>query len=93
MRGPKEGHRAPIREGESPVGGGTTPRFVLFAEPDGRLAELLAEYKVIVEPEVRSPFESGGIWLVRPDGYVGLRAEQGDVEAVRGYLSRVTRLA
>ncbi|HEY8997098.1 MAG TPA: FAD-dependent oxidoreductase [Edaphobacter sp.] len=86
---PEAGRRAPMREGEAPVGAGQTPRFALFADDGDLYAQVLEEYRVIVEPVVRRPFESGGLWLVRPDGYVGLRARAGDVAAVRRYLGRV----
>lgn len=88
---PEAGRRAPLRDGEAPVGAGETPRFVLFADDGDLYAQVLEEYGAIVEPVVRGPFESGGLWLVRPDGYVGLRARAGDVDAVRRYLGRVTR--
>jgi hypothetical protein len=33
------------------------------------------------------PFDESGLWLVRPDGYVALRATRGDARAVREYLA------
>jgi len=91
LAAPEAGKRAPIREGDVPVGAGQTPRFVLFADDAEVYAELKEQYGVILEGTVRAPFAQGALWLVRPDGYVGLRAKAGDVEAVRGYLNRVTR--
>ena len=76
--GPHAGQRAPIREGEVPVGAGNTPRFALFAERDEGTAGLLARYPHLVEPDVRKPFQAGGLWLVRPDGYIAVATTQGD---------------
>jgi 2-polyprenyl-6-methoxyphenol hydroxylase-like FAD-dependent oxidoreductase len=89
--GPAEGERAPIREQEQPVGAGVTPLFALFAEAggDGGAASLAAHYSQLLEPEVRHPFEDGGIWLVRPDGYVALTARAGDWAGVAAFLDRI----
>ena len=70
--GPKPGERAPIREGEPAVGSGNTPRFALFAEDTAASRALLSKYPELVEATPRKPFGDGGVWLVRPDGYVAL---------------------
>ncbi|MDD5199293.1 MAG: FAD-dependent monooxygenase [Terrimicrobiaceae bacterium] len=88
--GPQAGRRAPIREGEAPVGAGDTPRFALFAKADDRTAALLAKYPNLVEPRVREPFEPGGIWLVRPDGYVAAAAATADGDAISSFLAMVS---
>jgi hypothetical protein len=85
--GPHAGERAPIREGERPVGAGDTPRFALFAESDEGAAALLAQFPKLLEQEVRTPFQTGGLWLVRPDGYVAVATTQNGVEHVTAYLS------
>jgi 2-polyprenyl-6-methoxyphenol hydroxylase-like FAD-dependent oxidoreductase len=88
--GPAEGERAPIREGETPVGAGATPRFAIFAEAaGGDSAQLAARYPELLEPEVRAPFHEGGLWLVRPDGYVALAAKSGEWDKVGAYLERL----
>jgi 2-polyprenyl-6-methoxyphenol hydroxylase-like FAD-dependent oxidoreductase len=87
---PAPGQRAPIRAGESLVGAGRTPRFVLFGESDGMPADLLQRYAGLVEPGLREPYTSGGLWLIRPDGYVALAVTSGDWDAVESYLGRVS---
>jgi hypothetical protein len=84
--GPAPGKRAPIREGETPVGGGSTPRFVLFAAEGDAHARAVKEFAEILEPKLRTPYDTKGLWLVRPDGYIALCATNGDTEAVRKYL-------
>lgn len=83
---PRPGKRAPIRPGESPVGAGRTPRFALFAEVNGATSILLAEYPELLEPTVREPFSPGGLWLVRPDGYVAIATAADAPESVSTFL-------
>jgi 2-polyprenyl-6-methoxyphenol hydroxylase-like FAD-dependent oxidoreductase len=85
--GPAPGKRAPIRNGEPPVGEGPTPRFALFAAENDALASVAKEFAGILEPALRKPYDERGLWLVRPDGYVALRAKSGDAQAVQKYLS------
>jgi 2-polyprenyl-6-methoxyphenol hydroxylase-like FAD-dependent oxidoreductase len=84
--GPAPGKRAPIRDGEPPVGEGPTPRFALFAKENDALASVAKEFADILEPTLRAPFDGAGLWLVRPDGYVALRAKSGDAQTVQEYL-------
>ena len=84
--GPIPGSRAPIREGEAPVGSGDLPRFILFASPDDQSAALCEGYPDLLDPTFPKPFRVGGMWLVRPDGYVALVARQGDWRSVERYL-------
>ncbi len=87
---PAEGERAPIREGEEPVGAGSAPKFVLFSESDGAGANPLSDrFGEVVEAKLRAPFEPGGLWLVRPDGYVALAEKRGEFTKVQEYLARV----
>ena len=88
---PAPGKRALIRVGEPAVGGGTSPRFALFAAENDKHEGLLKEYTDVLEPRLRAPYQAEGLWLVRPDGYVALRAKSGDVDAVRRYLSELCR--
>ncbi len=85
QNGPKPGKRAPIRRDESPVGSGNTPRFALYADRDSMPPGLLERYAAILEPALRTPFHPGGLWLVRPDGYVALASKEGDWNAVEAY--------
>jgi 2-polyprenyl-6-methoxyphenol hydroxylase-like FAD-dependent oxidoreductase len=84
--GPAPGKRAPVHEGELAVGAGSSPRFALFAAESGAYGDVLTEFAEILEPKPRQPYDSKGLWLVRPDGYVALRARGGDSRAVMRYL-------
>ncbi len=84
-KGPKVGERAPVRAGERPVGAGREPKFVVFGDGE----EVAREFPELVEAEVREPFAEGGIWLVRPDGYVAITAKVGEDRAVARYLEGV----
>jgi 2-polyprenyl-6-methoxyphenol hydroxylase-like FAD-dependent oxidoreductase len=84
--GPAPGKRAPVHEGDSAVGAGFSPRFALFAAEDDGHADILSEFDEILEPKPRQPYDPRGLWLVRPDGYVALRARSGDLRAVVKYL-------
>jgi hypothetical protein len=39
-------------------------------------ADLQNRYADLLEAMVREPFHAGGVWLVRPDGYVALCEER-----------------
>jgi 2-polyprenyl-6-methoxyphenol hydroxylase-like FAD-dependent oxidoreductase len=85
---PKPGKRAPINEGETPVGSGSTPRFALFAAASDPNKAILSEFPEILEQNLRAPFDPRGLWLVRPDGYVALSGHPGDADSVRQYLGQ-----
>jgi hypothetical protein len=89
--GPEPGKRASIREGEPAVGSGNTPRFALFAADTPPSRSLLSKYPNLVEPSPRKPYADGGIWLVRPDGYVDLAAKHDTWDNVDAYLSRLAK--
>jgi hypothetical protein len=59
---------------------------MLFAIEDGESAALIARHPNLLEAETRAPFADDGIWLVRPDGYVGMTARRGDWDRVGAYL-------
>jgi 2-polyprenyl-6-methoxyphenol hydroxylase-like FAD-dependent oxidoreductase len=84
--GPHAGERAPIRRDETPVGSGDTPLFALFADSDSQTAELLGNFRTMLEPATRPPFVEGGMWLVRPDGYVAIATRKGDIHSVARFL-------
>jgi hypothetical protein len=84
--GPAPGKRAPVRGVELAVGAGSSPRFALFAAENDAHGDILNEFAEILEPKLRQPYDSEGLWLVRPDGYVALRARGGDSRAVMRYL-------
>ena len=61
------------------------PLFALFAERNAATADLLRRFAALLDPEIRSPIRKGGIWLVRPDGYVACSTD--DTEVVATYLT------
>jgi 2-polyprenyl-6-methoxyphenol hydroxylase-like FAD-dependent oxidoreductase len=94
--GPALGERAPIRAGEPPYGAGELPRFALCVDASdstGRhgAAALMGIYKDLLEPEVRAPYAEGGLWLIRPDGYVAVSAERDERDRVAAYLDQIHR--
>jgi 2-polyprenyl-6-methoxyphenol hydroxylase-like FAD-dependent oxidoreductase len=84
--GPSPGERAPPVAGQVPVGSGTTPRFALFAAPGEAVSGLLRDYADLLDPAVRPPFSSGGVWLARPDGYTACVARDTDAGVIADYL-------
>jgi len=91
--GPKPGQRAPIRNGEPPVGAGPRPRFALFSNGTPALKTMLSKYSDLLESSPRPPYADKGIWLVRPDGYVALAAHEDDVREVDAYLANLSKPA
>jgi hypothetical protein len=83
--GPAPGQRAPIRENEPPVGSGNNPRFALFADDDASAKTLIAKYGDLLEQQVRKPFQPGGLWLVRPDGYIAVATTRDDYARVSSF--------
>jgi 2-polyprenyl-6-methoxyphenol hydroxylase-like FAD-dependent oxidoreductase len=84
--GPAPGERAPPVAGQTPVGSGDRPRFALFATPSQSVSDLLQNHPHLLEPTPRPPFASGGLWLVRPDGYTACVVRDGDVGGIADYL-------
>ena len=70
--------------GQVPVGAGDRPRFALFAEKSVSAADLIGRFGGLLDPEVRAPLGKGGVWLVRPDGYVACSSR--DAAVVGSYL-------
>jgi hypothetical protein len=82
--------RSRIREDEPPVGSGNYPRFALFSEDTADSRFLLSRYPDLLESSLRKPFTAGGIWLVRPDGYIAVSAKSeawSDIDAYLKHLS------
>jgi hypothetical protein len=70
--GLKPGQRVGPQAGQEPVGAGSEPRFALFAANTAATADLVGRFPELLDGNVRPPFHDGGIWLVRPDGYLRL---------------------
>ena len=68
----------------SPIGSGRVPGFTLIGDP-GVTQSLAEQFPKLIAGTALGPFDDA-LWLVRPDGYVGLTSRSGDQEAVRRYL-------
>jgi 2-polyprenyl-6-methoxyphenol hydroxylase-like FAD-dependent oxidoreductase len=83
---PRPGERVSPLAGQIPVGAGGSARFAVFAAASDTTTQLLVEHPDILEAELRPPLKDGGIWLVRPDGYVACSAKQSEVLRISSYL-------
>jgi 2-polyprenyl-6-methoxyphenol hydroxylase-like FAD-dependent oxidoreductase len=88
-KGPKPGERVVPVDGQTPVGSGAAPLFALFAEKTQATADLLKRFETVLDPVIRPPLHDGGIWLVRPDGYVACSTN--DPGGIAGYLDGIIR--
>ena len=86
LGGPAPGERVAPRDGRPPIGTGGAPRFALLAEPGAAAAQLLRNYPNLLEPSLRPAPADGGLWLVRPDGYVACAVWEADAEALEAWL-------
>jgi hypothetical protein len=68
--GPKPGERVTPAAGQKPIGSGDTPQFTLMAATTPATSDLLAKFSRALDRDIRVPASPGGLWLVRPDGYV-----------------------
>jgi 2-polyprenyl-6-methoxyphenol hydroxylase-like FAD-dependent oxidoreductase len=87
LHGPAPGERVAPRAGETPIGAGDRPRFVLCASDPEGAAALSARWPVLIDPDVRAKLAEDGLWLVRPDGYVALTAAADGWSVVDDYLA------
>jgi 2-polyprenyl-6-methoxyphenol hydroxylase-like FAD-dependent oxidoreductase len=85
--GPAPGDRVVPRAGATPIGAGDRPRFAVCATDIAGAAALAARFPALVDPLVRAPLAEGGIWLVRPDGYVAATAKADDWGVIGDYLA------
>lgn len=85
---PRAGERWPIAaNGPTPIGGGSTPRFALIANSDA--AGGVANRFAAVTELRAAPEGMDELWVVRPDGYVGLVARRDDAAAAETYLAGI----
>jgi hypothetical protein len=71
------------------VGSGETPRFALFAENNTATADLVKRFEGLLDPDIRPTLHEGGLWVVRPDGYVACSSR--DVGVIAEYLEGVVQ--
>lgn len=90
-QGPAAGERAPVEGVTVPDAFGAAPRFTVHGAESaaGAGAVVMERYGDLVDRQLREPFAKGGLWLVRPDGYVALATAGGDWTAIENYLARL----
>jgi 2-polyprenyl-6-methoxyphenol hydroxylase-like FAD-dependent oxidoreductase len=86
VKGPGVGERAPPVESQMPFGAGNIPRFALCADRSDAVDALLARYPALLDEALRAPYAAGGVWLVRPDGYVAAVAHADDTQPLADHL-------
>ncbi|MDQ0509601.1 FAD-dependent oxidoreductase [Ancylobacter amanitiformis] len=87
--GAQAGARMVPLAGEPPYGAGDTPRFTLRASPSaGPPPPGLLD--ALIDPVLRPNPVSGGIELVRPDGYLAMAVADGEWEPVAAYLDAIS---
>ena len=86
LDGPRPGQR--IIAGP-PFGAGDAPRFALLANDSEAGRAALGRHAALLEPELRSPPDAAGIWLVRPDGYVLADARDGEWQVIDAALEKI----
>ena len=79
---------APEHYAGRPPGAGASPRFVLYSTDIQKAASLAAKFPTLLENTPRQPTDDA-MYVVRPDGYVGLCTETGDWSAVESYLNQL----
>jgi 2-polyprenyl-6-methoxyphenol hydroxylase-like FAD-dependent oxidoreductase len=86
LGGSEPGARVAPVAGQTPIGAGEAPRFALFAETNEAVIRLIHDYGDLLEPAARPPLRSGGLCLVRPDGYTACVAKDGEIRVLAAYL-------
>ena len=67
---------------------GTAPRFTILADAAAG-AQLAERFPVLARAVQGSGAAAEGLWIIRPDGYVGLAARSDDVAAATAYLGAI----
>jgi 2-polyprenyl-6-methoxyphenol hydroxylase-like FAD-dependent oxidoreductase len=81
--GPVPGERIAPQPGPTEVG----PKYTLHAVRSAALDGLIGRFATLVSAQLRPACQDGGVWLVRPDGYVAAVASATNVESLNGYLA------
>ena len=90
--GPGSGTRwKPEAYGGPPPGAGGEPRFILYTADAARGAALTERFPGLLELVPRSPPDAPGLFIVRPDGYVGLSAEEARWDDAERYLWAIAK--
>lgn len=75
LKGPHPGERWQVKPGDAAVSAGSEPRFAVYAAKGPNTEQLIACFPDLLEPEARAPWTAGGLWIVRPDGYVAFEGD------------------
>ena len=87
--GPGAGDRwAPEHYDGLAPGSGDQPRFILFASDTEHARSGADRFAGLLEPQPRTPPDPSQLFIVRPDGYVGLAAQSTAWIEVERYLQR-----
>ena len=86
---PGVGERVAPVAGQPLVGSGDRPLFAVFAEKTSAVDDLARRFDGLLDPVIRPPLSEGGIYLVRPDGYVACSSR--DVDVVAQYVDGLVR--
>lgn len=84
---PDAGERLPPRPG-APSGIGARALFTVLGS-EGEPAALAAEYPHLVDAPGGGDAPGEGLWIVRPDGYVGLVTAADDLASAQDYLEAI----
>ncbi len=85
---PTAGERWPIlAKNAPPVGAGNTSRFALIANNDAA-GDVANRFASVANLRAAAD-DMKGLWVVRPDGYVGLAARHDDTKAAEAYLANI----
>jgi hypothetical protein len=90
LNGPEPGQRILPVSGQSPAGTGSKPLFTLFAEPSEETARLLRDHPTLIDRTLRTPPDTRGMWLGRPDGYTACVSREGNAGPIAAYLAALT---
>jgi 2-polyprenyl-6-methoxyphenol hydroxylase-like FAD-dependent oxidoreductase len=78
----------PSRYAGAPPGAGRSAQFVLYTVDAARAREAIGRFASLVESTAR-PSPDKAMYLVRPDGYIGLACGAEDWDAVAEYLGKL----
>jgi 2-polyprenyl-6-methoxyphenol hydroxylase-like FAD-dependent oxidoreductase len=85
---PRAGERWPAIAGEiAAIGAGNTPQFALITNSDAA-GVVTNHFEGMMELRP-APDGMRGLWVVRPDGYVGLAARCDDTKTAEAYLASI----
>lgn len=87
--GLRSGERVRPVPGETPIGAGPEPCFVLCGDATLGAGNLAARFPGLIDATIRPPLQNGTLSLVRPDGYLACSAA--DPSTIADYLRLVAR--